>query len=112
MWGWAKKANASREALDSERSKLSMSIELLETKRRDADTAYRRAVQSKIPRVRLRALLEARNSLDRRLAVAGRLQNKVSLCDPMFCATEGGGFPFLYDFIIIGGVPPLRFHYL
>ena len=79
MWGWAKKANASREALDSERSKLSMSIELLETKRRDADTAYRRAVQGKIPRARLRALLEARNSLDRRLAVAGRLQNKVSI---------------------------------
>lgn len=78
MWGWSKKATASREALDGERNKLSMSIELLETKRRDANTAYVRGIQSKLPRQRLRALLEARNSLDRRIAVAGRLQNKVS----------------------------------
>jgi len=77
MWGWSKKAETSRSALESERTRLATTVEFLETKRLDADTAYRRAIASKAPRARLRTLLETRQSFDRRIHTAARLQNKV-----------------------------------
>ena len=78
MWGWSKKASVSKAALEQERTRLSDCVEFLEVKRGDADTAYQRALSSGTPRARLRTLLEVRNSFDRRIHTAGRLQTKAS----------------------------------
>lgn len=78
MWGWSKKASVSKAALEQERARLSDCVEFLEVKRSDADTNYKRALANGTPRARLRTLLEVRNSFDRRIHTAGRLQNKAS----------------------------------
>lgn len=109
MWGWSKNADSSRASLESERAKLGATVQFLETKREDADTAYRRGLERGVPRSRLRTLLESRNSYDRRIQTASRLQNKASVSIgsifygkglfPLFVISYFGGICVGFDIV-------------